>query len=237
MARTTELEICVETVQACVAARDGGADRVELCAALSEGGLTPSHGLIVAAVAVGPPVHVLLRPRAGGFAYTAGEFAVIAADLRHALDLGAAGVVTGVLNGDGTVDGDRTRTLVRLAGGRPVTFHRAVDQTPDLGAALEAVIAAGCDRVLTSGGRPTVTEGAADLARLVDRAAGRVRVAAGGGVTAATAPALRRVAGLDLHASLRGTVVRGPGDPLWQDAGLVELTVRAVAELAQIAHG
>ncbi len=147
---TLQLEICAETLQACVAAREGGADRIELCSDLVEGGVTPSHGLIRRAILESKlPVHVMLRPRAGNFVYSAAEFDVICSDLEHAAQLGAAGVVCGILREDNTVDEEKTAKLAKLAGPMEVTFHRAFDETPDLAQALEDVIACGCRRVLT----------------------------------------------------------------------------------------
>ncbi len=214
-----ELEICVETLQACGAAGEGGADRVELCAALGEGGVTPSRGMLRAAVASSAvPVHALLRPRAGDFVYSAAEFGVMCADLEDALEAGAAGVVLGLLTAVGEIDRVRTAELVRRAQGRPVTFHRAFDHTRDLGASLEVLVDVGCARVLTSGGRPTVMEGFGVLEGLAARAAGRLRVAAGGGVRLENARELLRIAGLDLHASLLGRR-EGSGDPLWAEEG------------------
>jgi len=233
-----ELEICAETLQACIAAHEGGADRIELCSALSEGGLTPSHGLIQTVVAKSRlPVHVLLRPRGGNFIYADAEFAIIQADLLHALEVGATGVVVGILTPKGTLDKDRMQTLIQLATGRPVTFHRAFDRTQNLSAALEDAITVGCTRILTSGGKPTAPEGAGQLARLIAQAAGRIRIAAGGGVTPATAPALRTIARLDLHASLRGplsSMMDRSKDPLWQQQGTQEISSSDVKALADI---
>jgi copper homeostasis protein len=183
MKQKITFELCAETFQACLAARKGGADRIELCSALSEDGLTPSHGLIRAAVErSGLPVHVLLRPRSGNFVYTADEFAMICDDLLHARELGASGFALGVLHADGTVDAERTRELVTYAAPLQVTFHRAFDLTPSLDEALETIIAVGCHRILTSGGEPDVTAGTASLARLVKLAGGRIDIAAGGGL-------------------------------------------------------
>ena len=215
-----ELEICAETPQACDAAREGGADRIELCSALSEGGLTPSHGLIRAAMRrSGLPVHVLLRPRAGDFVYSEAEYETMREDLRHAAELGAAGVVLGILRRDGSVDRERTGAMVALAAPLPVTFHRAFDRSSDLPEALETIIGCGCARLLSSGGETTATEGAAMLGKLTRQAAGRLRIAAGGGIRLGTAAALIGQARVDLHASLRtgnraarATPAR---DPLW----------------------
>src|SRR6185437_10815433 len=164
--REIVFELCAESIDACLVARDGGANRIELCSALSEGGLTPSHGLIREAVdRSGLPVHVLLRPRGGDFVYTDAEFEVMREDLKHLRLLGASGVVLGVLHEDGTVDVERTRELVEMAGPLEVTFNRAFDHVVSLEDALENIIALGCQRVLTSGGERDVVSGGKSLAR------------------------------------------------------------------------
>lgn len=239
-----ELEICAETLQACEAAREGGADRIELCSALSESGLTPSHGLIRAAIErSGLPVHVLLRPRGGDFVYSDGEYETMRDDLRHAAQLGASGVVLGLLHRDGSVDRERTAALVDLAGPLPVTFHRAFDRSRDLHEALETVVGCGCARLLSSGGQPTAPEGAGMLRTLVREAGGRLRIAAGGGVRPQTAAALIEQARVDLHASLRsGTrAAMAPsqnplvGDPLWTSGeGSPPVSVGEVRQLVAV---
>lgn len=203
--RPITFELCAETLQACLAAREGGADRIELCSALSEDGLTPSHALIHAAVQQsGLPVYVLLRPRAGDFFYTTDEFSLMREDLLHARELGARGFALGLLYANGMVDLERTRELVELAAPLEVTFHRAFDLTPSLDAALEDVIAAGCRRVLTSGGEPDVVAGADHLATLMERAAGRIIVAAGGGLHVDNAGLVARTTHLGhFHGSVR----------------------------------
>lgn len=235
-----ELELCVETVDDCAAAARGGADRIELCAALSEGGVTPSHGLLQEALhAAGPvPVHVLIRPRGGNFVYSAGEFRVLCADVDDALSHGAAGVVLGILTGDRQVDQVRTEELLRLAGSHPVTFHRAFDRTADIFHALQALLDLGCARVLTSGGQPTVSQGYNALAELVRRASGRLRIAAGGGVTLANASRFVEIAGLDLHASLlpKAEAV-ATADPLWSEVLLRRVAMEDVRRLSRIVHG
>ncbi|WP_051978321.1 copper homeostasis protein CutC [Edaphobacter aggregans] len=181
--REVSFELCAETLDACLAAREGGADRIELCSALSEDGLTPSHALIRAAVEhSGLPVYVLLRPRGGDFVYSDREFALMRDDLLHARSLGASGFALGLLRADDTVNVERTRELVALAAPLEVTFHRAFDVAASLGAALEDVIATGCRRVLTSGGACDVVAGATNLGRLVESAGKRIAVAAGGGL-------------------------------------------------------
>ncbi|HEX2917043.1 MAG TPA: copper homeostasis protein CutC [Edaphobacter sp.] len=203
--RRITFELCAESLQACLAAGEGGADRIELCSALSEDGLTPSHALIKAAVErSGLPVYVLLRPRAGDFVYDDDDFALIRGDLLHARSLGASGFVVGVLHPDWTVDVERTRELVELAAPLESTFHRAFDLTPSLDRALEDVIAAGCRRILTSGGQKDVVTGSANLKKLVERAAGRIVIAAGGGLRIENAAQVARGSGVsDFHGSLR----------------------------------
>jgi len=219
--RTSRLEICAETLQACIAAREGGADRIELCSGLSEDGLTPSHGLIREAMRRSNlPVHVMLRPRAGHFVYSDAEFDVICSDLEHAGHLGAAGVVCGILRESNSVDTERMSKLVKFAGAMEVTFHRAFDQTPDPSRALEDVIACGCGRLLSSGAKPSVGEGESALAALVEQARGRIRIAAGGGITIRVATSLLGRTRVDLHTSLRRRLVPG-SDP-------VSGTVRAI---------
>ena len=194
MSRPIVFELCAETLDACLAAREGGADRIELCTALDVGGLTPDHELVAEAVhRSGLPVHVMLRPHADGFHYSAADFDSICEELHHARRLGVSGVVFGILHADGAVDVDRTGTLVDLAGPLETTFHRAFDATPDLTQALEDVISTGCDRILTSGGAPDVLTGADVLARLVTQAADRIQIAAGGGLRLENAQAVARI--------------------------------------------
>jgi len=219
-----ELEICVETLQACDAAAEGGAHRIELCSALGEGGVTPSRGLTRVAVEQSSlPVHILIRPRVGNFVFTKKEFRVMCEDVEDVLEMGAAGVVVGALTPQGDIERDQTATLVRLAHGLPVTFHRAFDHSRDLTQQLEVIIDLGCSRVLTSGGMPSVTQGQALLERLARQAAGRIRVAAGGGLTLESAAYLRNIEGLDFHASVRRRGQQSStsiSDPLWNAAGV-----------------
>jgi copper homeostasis protein len=198
-------ELCAETIDACLAARDGGAHRIELCSALSEGGLTPSHGLVRAAIkSSGLPVHVLIRPRGYSFQYTESEITLMREDILHVRQLGAAGVVLGLLRPDNSVDIERTRALVQLAHPMKVTFHRAFDETPSPHQAIEDVIATGADRILTSGGEQDVVAGSVSLAKLVLQAAGRINVAVGGGLRLRNAAAIARDTGAQhFHGSLR----------------------------------
>jgi copper homeostasis protein len=205
--REIVFELCAESVEACIAGEQGGADRIELCTALIEDGLTPSHGLVrVVLDSCALPIHVLLRPRAGDFEYSHAEFAVMKKDLLHLKDMGVSGFVLGILHADGTVDIERTRELVQLAAPLEVTFNRAFDYTASLQQALEDVIAAGCKRVLTAGGEQDVVSGAASLKRLVEQAAGRAEIAVGGGLRLEDAAGLARTTrAKHFHGSLRQT--------------------------------
>lgn len=181
MSRQVKVEICVGDLASAIAAQVGGADRVELCDNLAVGGTSPSAGTIAESCRrLSIPVHVLIRPRGGDFIYAEPEIAVIRRDIEVARDLGAAGVVLGVLTPEGAIDRDETASLVALARPLFVTFHKAFDQTSDPLEALDTLIALGIDRVLTSGGRPTALEGIEALANLVDRAADRITIMAGG---------------------------------------------------------
>jgi len=179
----TLVEAAIETLDSALAAERAGADRIELCDNLSEGGTTPDGALIAASVErVQLPVFVLIRPRAGDFVYSESEFDVMIRDIELARTMGIAGIVTGALDDSGRVDIKRTRSLVKAAGGLPVTFHRAIDSAVDLRVALDVAIQAGVSRVLTSGGAPTAREGVEVIAALVLQARERVSIIAGGGI-------------------------------------------------------
>jgi len=177
------VEAAVETLEQALAAERAGADRIELCANLSDGGTTPSSRLIADVVGQTKlPVVVMIRPRGGGFVYSDDEFGAMTRDIELAGEGRIAGIVTGVLTADRHIDVERTRTLVNAAAGLPVTFHRAFDSTPNLPDALEQLIQIGVSRLLTSGGGATALEGAATIAALVDQARAWISVIAGGGI-------------------------------------------------------
>lgn len=183
MKKNITLEICLESVDSVIAADRGGAQRVELCANLLEGGTTPSAGMIRAARENARiAINVMIRPRGGDFLYTGAEFASMQHDIREAKELGADGIVLGLLRADGTVDVERTRQLVDLAKPLPVTFHRALDVSRNLLEALEEVISTGAARVLTSGGEPSVVDGALMVAKMVQAAKDRIIVMPGCGI-------------------------------------------------------
>jgi copper homeostasis protein len=179
------LEITVESLDSALAAERGGADRIELCSELNQGGLTPSasamrklHEELVI------PVFTIIRPRPGDFCYNEKEFAAMKRDISLARDLGLDGVVLGILRADCSVDVERTAELVQWARPLEVTFHRAFDNTPDLRAALEEVISTGAPRILTAGAAATAWQGVQILRTLVKAAGDRILIMPGGGLDA-----------------------------------------------------
>lgn len=190
-----------------MAAAGGGADRLEVCSALGEGGLTPSPGLLeVIRERVKVPLAVMIRPRAGDFCYSDDEFEVMRRDLVRLKALGADLMVIGLLTPNGEVDVARTRELIALARPLPVTFHRAFDMTRDPRAALEALVALGCERVLTSGQEKSVLEGLELVTELVRLAGDRITVMPGGGITERNLPRiLKECDAREFHVSASGS--------------------------------
>ncbi len=199
------LEIAANSLDSALAAQAGGADRIELCMALEVGGLTPSPGLLAQVrERLSIPVYALIRPRAGDFAYSPSEHATMLADIAHCRAAGCDGVVIGALTVDGDVDVERCRELVAAADGMGVTFHRAIDVCRDPAQALEAIIALGCERVLSSGGAPGAPAGAQALRALVEQAGERIVVMPGAGIDADNIAQLRRLTGArEFHASAK----------------------------------
>lgn len=206
--RSNRLEVCAGDMESVRAASRGGAARVELCSALSEGGVTPSVGLIRRALMVGSVrVHVLIRPRGGDFIYTPDEIKIMLDDIVSAREAGAHGVVIGALTPDGDIDMNACRQMMEAAAGMSVTFHRAFDLCRDPFSALDQIIDLGCDRLLTSGQAATALEGAELLGELVKHAGNRLLILAGGGVGPENAKEIIEKTGVrELHASARTTI-------------------------------
>lgn len=179
-----KIEICCGSVEDVVAARTGGASRIELCSALDLGGVTPSAGLIVGAIREkgDMDVNVLIRPRQGDFLYTAYEISVMEADIAAAREAGADGVVIGALRADKTPDIAAIRRLIKAAEGMDITFHRAFDECADPFSALEQLADLGIPRLLTSGLAASAQEGLPLISRLVEQSAGRVSIMPGAGI-------------------------------------------------------
>src|SRR5579859_6773759 len=162
------VEIAAHTIESAIAAQNGGADRVELFSNPLEGGVTPSYGLISAVrKGISTHLHVMIRPRGGDFCYSQDEFDTMLEDIEVVKRLGANGIAVGIVTPEGAVDFDRLSKLISAARPLSVTFHRAFDVCRDLAKALEALIACGVDRVLSSGGESTALQGAESLAHLM----------------------------------------------------------------------
>ena len=222
------LEISVESLSSAIAAERGGANRIELCADLSVGGLTPSESLMRDTRAeLQIPIFAMIRPRAGNFVYSTNELAQMRDEITLAKSCKMDGLVFGILHENKSIHIEQTRELVELARPLPVTFHRAFDETPDLHIALESVIATGATRILTSGGKPTALEGASALADLIRTANCRVKILPGGGINPGN---LREVISLthasEFHSGLGSTLPYGQSS-----SSAFESAVRELAKI------
>ena len=178
------LEICAGSVHSALAAQEGGADRVELCDNLSEGGTTPSYGMIkTCKLLLNIPVFPIIRPRGGDFVYSNEEFQVMKEDVISCNGLGCEGIVLGILKADGEIDVVRCSELISLSGKMQITFHRAFDHCCDLEKGLEDVISLGCHRLLTSGGAMYAENALSQLKRMIIHAGNRIIIMPGSGLT------------------------------------------------------
>ncbi|GGO97939.1 copper homeostasis protein CutC [Stakelama pacifica] len=241
------LEVCVDDAAGIDAALSGGADRLELASALALGGLTPPESLVRYATRQPIAVHLLARPRDGGFRYGAADAALVADDIRLAAEAGLAGVVIGASGEDRTLDEGLLSQWVahaRALGearGAPLslTLHRAFDLCPDLDAALDSAIALGFDRILTSGGAPRAPDALPVLARLHQRAGGRIILLAGSGVDPSNAEAILATGVRELHSSCStAAAMHDDTSPEvrfgFEPAGKKRTDARKVAEMRQI---
>lgn len=202
-------EVCANSVESCIASQVGGANRVELCAGIPEGGTTPSHGEIALArkMLTTTKLHVIIRPRGGDFLYSPLEAEIMLHDIAEARRLGADGVVFGCLTANGDVDMSLMRRLIAEAEGMSVTFHRAFDVARDPFKSMEDIIALGCDRILTSGQRSSAELGIPLLQKLQEQANGRIILLAGCGVNERNIAKIAEETGIrEFHFSAREEV-------------------------------
>lgn len=211
MTNDYKLEICANSVVSCLEAQKGGAFRVELCAAIPEGGTTPSYGdIALARELLHIKLNVIIRPRGGDFLYSPLEQRIMLKDIEIARKLGADGVVIGCLTPEGEVDMDCNRRLIEAAHGMSVTFHRAFDMCRDPYESLERIIELGCDRLLTSGQQPRAQQAIPLLKEIVQRAGNRIIIMPGSGVNAHNIGELAKETGAsEFHLSARESVESG----------------------------
>lgn len=231
------VEVCLAGIASALAAQEGGANRIELCENLAQGGTTPSLGMMALVreqLQIG--LNVMIRPRAGDFCYTAAEFEVMRRDVLAAKQAGADGIVLGILRPDGTIDAPRCRELMQLVRPLSITFHRAFDMTPDPFAALDTLIDLGIDRLLTSGQAQTAVQGKSLIRQLQNRAGHRLALMIGGGITATNAANLIAETGVqEIHAGSSCTEIipsqmqfQAPQFTLGKEENGSEFTVRQV---------
>lgn len=240
-------EVCVDSYRSCLAAKEGGGDRLELCANLVIGGTTPSEFLFSQVQELEIPTNVLIRPRFGDFLYSQQEFLQMAEEIARFRDLGANGVVIGALTPEGSLDIPHLKPLIQASGGMDLTLHRAFDMAKDLDTVLEQAVDLGFTTILTSGGKGSALMGKEKLAELQAKAAGRIRLMAGAGVNAGNIPLLYETTGITAyHGSCRtGSIpsamrYRNPevnmGLPGFSEYELLSTDAREVARCAQVVH-
>lgn len=206
-----KLEVIAFTIESCLIIERAGAHRIELCDNPADGGTTPSYGFLKQAREnVNIDLYPMIRPRGGDFLYNDDEFEIMKKDVKLCKEIGCEGVVFGLLNNDGTIDKQRTSRLIELAYPMGVTFHRAFDRVRDGFEAMETLIDIGCERILTSGLKPNVTEGAEFLAQLVKAADERIIIMPGSGVRSSNISQLAQQTGaVEFHTSARTSVASG----------------------------
>lgn len=202
------LEVIAFNIESCLLAEANGVSRIELCDNQADGGTTPSYGFIKAARAIlSIELYPIIRPRGGDFLYSDAEFDIIKSDVLLCKELGCDGVVVGLLNADGTVDKERIKILTSLAYPMGVTFHRAFDRTKNMFEALEDIIECGCERILTSGQKPTAFEGKENIKALIEKADNRIIIMPGSGVNSKNIVEIAQYTGAtEFHSSARNFI-------------------------------
>jgi copper homeostasis protein len=235
-----KLEICTDNILSAIDAQEAGANRIELCDSLIEGGTTPGHGAISTARSkLGPGLHVIIRPRGGDFLYSDLEYEIMKKDIVFCRSWGVDGIVTGILKSDGSIDTNRTSELARLAWPMSVTFHRAFDVCKDPVKSLEDVIATGAQRLLTSGQEDNAANGAALIRKLVELSGKRIIIMPGSGLTESNIESVARQTGaLEFHLTGRKTIESGmsfrkEGIKMGEKSGISEFQ-RKVADIEVI---
>ena len=203
-----KIEICADSVESAIIAQEAGADRIELCSSLYEGGLTPSSGIISSAREnLSIDLHVLIRPRGGDFLYSDHEYDIMRRDIEICGEYGVNGIVLGILSHDGEIDLERTARLIELAHPMSATFHRAFDMCADPLRGLQDVISCGASRLLTSGQKNQATENIELIAKLADKAGSRIIVMPGSGIDESNIEHIAKKTGAkEFHLSGRKTV-------------------------------
>jgi copper homeostasis protein len=199
------LEIAAYSLESALLAQEYGADRIELCSAPAEGGLTPSIATIkLAKQLLQIPVHVMIRPREGDFCYSDLEFESILLDIESALEAGADGIVCGILLKDGSIDEQRMKLVRDLSYPKKLVFHRAFDMSDNLFNSMELLISIGADIILTSGGKQSAMEGLAELKKLVQKAGQRIIILPGSGITPDNVQSILKESGAnEIHLSAK----------------------------------
>jgi copper homeostasis protein len=214
-----QIEIATFSIEGAITAQEAGADRIELCCAPAEGGLTPAYGtMLLARKHLRIPLNVMIRPREGDFCYTEREFETMLLDVEAAVDAGADGIVTGLLLNDGRIDKVRLNMLIQAAGSLDVTFHRAFDMLRDPLESLEVLVDSGVKRILSSGGKRTAPEGTALLRELVTRATDRISIMPGCGISESNViDLIEKTGAREIHLSARSVV---PGRMEFRKTGI-----------------
>jgi copper homeostasis protein len=230
------LEICVGSWKSAMAAQIGGADRIELCDNLAEGGTTPSYGMLVQSKKLLQiPFFPIIRPRGGDFIFSKDEFEIMKEDVICCKEIGCEGIVIGALRKNGSIDTERCSELIALAGTMQITFHRAFDRCDDLGRGLEDLIQLGCHRVLTSGGKEYAIEGIEILHSLVNQAGSRIIVMPGSGINELNLhEIIKETAALEFHTTAK-KMIEYDIDPInGEPYRALETSVETVIKLKEI---
>jgi copper homeostasis protein len=202
------LEIACCNYQSCLNAVENGADRIELFENLPEGGCTPSYGMLIQCIKnISIPIYVMIRPRGGDFCYSKDEIEIMKSDIKMVKKLGFAGVVFGVLDAKGNINKKVCRSLLKKCGAMPATFHRAFDRTSNLEKSIQSIIDLGFERVLTSGGKPTVMEGINAIATLQSKYGNNIIIMPGSGVNSQNLKEIKeKTKCLEFHATAKTKV-------------------------------